>query len=125
MKKVFLAAAVFHTCLVISSHAARLNITRLGEGAISPDVGVHSYSWGRQITITATPAEGWVVDHWEGDLTGTGSSKSLYLTGDKRVTVVFQPQVATSANALARYVGQLDNNYGWSLYDRDSHFGWT
>jgi PhoPQ-activated pathogenicity-related protein len=125
MKKAFLAAAICHCCLVVSTHAARLNLTRIGEGTINPEVGVYSSSWGTRFTLTATPAPGWVVDHWEGDITGTGSSKSLYLFGDKRVTVVFQPQDVTPANALVRYVGQLDNNYSWSLYDYDVHFGWN
>ena len=100
MKKAFLIAAICQCCLAISAHAARLNITRIGEGTINPNVGVYSYSWGKQVTVTATPAPGWVLDHWEGDLTGTGSSKTFYSLGDKRVTVVFQPQVATPANAL-------------------------
>src|SRR5439155_16864146 len=109
--------------LGLDVQAARLNLTRIGEGIVSPDVGVYSYSFGRRVTITATPAAGWVVDHWEGDLTGTGSSKTLYLFGDKRVTVVFQPQAATPANALVRYVGESDDNYRWALADFDVHFG--
>jgi PhoPQ-activated pathogenicity-related protein len=125
MKKAFLAATLCQCCLAVSTQAARLSITHIGEGTINPDVGVHSYSWGRQITIKATPAAGWVVDHWEGDITGTGSTKTVYLFDDKRVTVVFMPQVAASANALVRYVGQLDNSYGWSLHDYDTHFGWN
>jgi PhoPQ-activated pathogenicity-related protein len=125
MQKAFLAGTICQCCLALSTHAVRLNVTRIGEGAISPNVGVSSYSWGKKITITATPAAGWAVDHWEGDLTGTGSSKDLYLFGDKRVTVVFQPQVATPGNALVRYVGKFDNNYAWSLYDYDRHFGWN
>src|SRR5262245_9283547 len=125
MKNVFLAAAIVQCCLAISTQAARLNITRIGEGTITPDVGVYSYSRGRQVTITATPAPGWVVDHWEGDITGTGSFKTFSSFKDKRVTVVFMPQVATPANVLVRYVGQLDNNYAWSLYNYDIHFGWN
>jgi PhoPQ-activated pathogenicity-related protein len=125
MTRFSLAVAVFQCCLALSVQAVRLNLTRIGEGTISPDVGVYSYFWGTRVTITATPAPGWVVGHWEGDLTGTGSSKTFYLLSDMRVTVVFQPQVATPANALVRYVGQLDPNYTWSLYDFDVHFGWN
>src|SRR6266540_6543695 len=110
MKKSLIVAAVYQCCFTLSIDAAYLNLTRIGEGAIQPGVGVHSYSSGSTVTVTATPAEGWVVDHWEGDITGTGSSKTLYLFSDKRVTVVFQPQIATPATALVRYVGELDNN---------------
>lgn len=125
MKRAFLVAAICQCCFALSSQAARLNITRIGEGTIDPDVGVYSYSWGDNVTITATPAPGWMVDHWEGDITGTGSSKTLSMFSDKRVTVVFLPEVATPANALARYVGELDTNYGWSLHDTETHFGWS
>lgn len=120
-----LALAICHCCLASSSNAARLSITRIGEGTTNPDVGVHAYSAGQTVTITATAAAGWVVDHWEGDITGKGSSETLEMSGDKRVTVVFMPQVATPANALVRYVGQFDDNYRWSLYDYDVHFGWN
>jgi len=124
MRKGILVAALW-LCWMSRAQAALLSTTRIGEGTINPSVGVHSYSSGQQVAITATPAAGWVVDHWEGDLTGTGSSKTLEMSGDKRVTVVFRPQVAAPANALARYVGQLDNNYRWELHDFDQHFGWN
>lgn len=125
MRKVLLVAAICQGSIALCAHAARLSTTHIGEGTINPNVGVYSYSSGERVTITATPAAGWVVDHWEGDLTGTGFSKTLVMSGDKRVTVVFRPQVATPANALARYVGQLDNTYRWELHDYDQHFGWN
>ena len=125
MKRNSLAVAAALCLLSVPVNAARLSLSRIGEGVINPGVGVHSYSLGRQVTITATPAPGWVVDHWEGDITGTGSAKTVQLLGDRRATVVFQPQVATPANALVRYVGEQDNNYRWSLHDVDRHFGWS
>src|SRR5436305_6752501 len=62
MKRAFLAAAICQCCVALSVHAVRLNMTRIGEGAITPDVGVYSYSWAKKVTITATPDDGWVVD---------------------------------------------------------------
>jgi PhoPQ-activated pathogenicity-related protein len=123
MKTLF--AAMAFCCLPLSLPAAYLDITRIGEGSIQPGVGVHRYSQGQQITLKATPATGWAVDHWEGDVTGTGATKPIAMTRSKRVTVVFRPLVATPANALARYVGELDSNYRWSLHDYDRHFGWN
>ena len=125
MKKALLAAAVCHGCVVLSVQAAYLSLTRIGEGTIQPAVGVHSYSSGRTVTVTATPAAGWVVDHWEGSLTGTGLTKTVAMTRNRRATVVFRPLDATPANALVRYVGELDSNYRWSLRDYDRHFGWN
>src|SRR5262245_51439872 len=111
--KAFSTTAAF-CCLALSLHAAYLDVTRIGEGTVQPGVGVHRYSQGQQITLKATPAAGWAVDHWEGDVTGTGATKSTTMTRSKRVTAVFRPLVATPANALARYVGELDPNYRWS-----------
>src|SRR5262249_12976777 len=69
-KLVILAGASWCCFCPFSTRAALLNLTRLGEGSIEPDVGVHSYSRGSKVTVTATPAAGWEVDHWEGDLSG-------------------------------------------------------
>ncbi|HEU0010609.1 MAG TPA: PhoPQ-activated protein PqaA family protein [Verrucomicrobiae bacterium] len=123
MRKSSLAVAL--CCFSLSLNAAYLNLTRIGEGAIQPDVGVHRYSQGQQVTLRATPEEGWVVDHWEGDVTGSGSTKTTSMSRSKRATVVFRPLAPTPANALARYVGELDSNYRWSLHDYDRHFGWN
>ena len=123
--KTILTAALWQCCFTLSARAAVLNITRLGEGMIQPDIGVHAYPSGSRVTLTATPADGWEVDHWEGDVTGTGVSQTADLSRNKRVTVVFRPLVETPANALVRYVGQLDSNYQWALSDYDRHFGWN
>lgn len=125
MRKGCLAAAIWQCC-VLSLYGARLSTTYLGEGAIDPTVGVYSYSSGQRVTITATPSAGWVVDHWQGDVTPDASqSKSVVMSANRRVTVVFRPEVATPANALARYVGEFDPNYSWVLGDYDRHFGWN
>src|SRR5204862_96949 len=104
------AAAMCPCGMWLTAQAAYLNLTRIGEGTIHPDVGVYSYARGTRVTLTATPLEGWVVDHWEGDITGTGTTKTASMSGNKRATVVFRPLVPSSANALARYVGEWDTN---------------
>ncbi len=125
MKRIILAVLVCHGCVAFSALAARLNLTRIGEGTLDPGVGVHSYSRGEKVTITAAPAPGWEVDHWEGDLAGTNSSRTFYLFSDTRATVVFRPQVATPANALVRYVGEADGSYRVLSRDTVHHFGWN
>ncbi|MEW6303855.1 MAG: PhoPQ-activated protein PqaA family protein [Verrucomicrobiota bacterium] len=122
MKKLFVVCL---TAFAVSAEGALLSLSRVGEGVINPDVGVHSYSWGNNVTVAATPAEGWVVDHWEGNITGTGSTKTVAMTGHRRATVVFRPLTETPANALVRYVGEADANYNWVLHDFDRHFGWS
>lgn len=102
-----------------------LAVTHLGEGSTNPGVGVHSYTGGSAVQITATPSDGWYFDHWEGGLSGSTNPANLTMDGNKRVTAVFMPVLQNAANALARYAGKLDQNYSWYQYDSDLHFGWT
>lgn len=102
-----------------------LSITHLGEGSTNPAVGVHGNSGGKIVQIAATPAEGWYFDHWEGGLSGSTNPANLTMDSNKRVTAVFMPVARNAANALARYVGKLDQNYSWYQHDSDAHFGWT
>lgn len=122
---VVLAAAMGPCSIWLTANAAYLNMTSIGEGTIRPDVGVHSYPRGSRVTIAATAAEGWVVDHWEGDISGTGTTRTVAMLGNKRSTVVFRPLSASPANGLVRYVGERDINYRWRVHDYDRHFGWN
>jgi len=41
-----------------------LTISVNGNGTTSPGIGDHQYQEGSVVTLTATPTEGWVFDHW-------------------------------------------------------------
>ena len=99
--KVLGALVAVHVLGVTAAHAVTLSTTYIGEGSINPPVGVHSFGWGSKVTITATPVEDWVFDHWEGDLSGSSNPKSLRMWGNRRVTAAFRPITPTPANALA------------------------
>ena len=60
-----------------------------GEGSIAPTGG--SYDEGTQVTLTATPAEGWEVSAWSGtdDDSSTATTNTVTMTSDKTVTVTF------------------------------------
>ena len=60
----------------------------LGAGTITPPAGEHSYSAGTLVNITATPASGYVFDHWSGACTGS-SSCSVTMDADRTVTAIF------------------------------------
>lgn len=45
---------------------ASLVIDAEGEGTVLPNVETHVYPVGAEVTITATPAEGWRFSHWYG-----------------------------------------------------------
>ncbi|MBI4267025.1 MAG: InlB B-repeat-containing protein [Chloroflexi bacterium] len=67
-----------------------LNITVSPQdgGKVTPSSG--TYSSGAQIALQATPAgPGWVFERWSGDASGTVTSVSLTMNGNKGVTAHF------------------------------------
>ncbi|NBC25997.1 MAG: hypothetical protein GVY08_03980 [Bacteroidetes bacterium] len=58
-----------------------------GAGTIEPNEG--EFSTGENITITASPAEGFVFERWEGDLNGNTNPETLIFSGDRSVTAHF------------------------------------
>jgi len=65
----------------------QLTVIIEGQGTVAPPSGF--YDWDETLEMTATPASGWVFDHWEGDLTGTDNPQDLVMDEDKTVTAVF------------------------------------
>ncbi len=59
-----------------------------GGGTTNPAVGVHSYTEGSTVNVTATGATGYVFDHWSGACSGSGSC-SVTMNADKTVTANF------------------------------------
>jgi hypothetical protein len=70
-----------------------VNTTTNGSGSVnvSPPLSGQSdaYLYGDQITLTATPSNGWLFDGWSGDLTGSNNPETLTLTGDSTITANF------------------------------------
>ena len=77
--------------MVAATNAAAvvLSTTYIGEGAVNPAVGSHDYSWGSPVTLTATPAHGWLFDHWEGAFFSQSNPTQLRMWGHRRITAVF------------------------------------
>jgi endonuclease/exonuclease/phosphatase family metal-dependent hydrolase len=57
------------------------------------------YDYYDSVQVTATPAAGWVFDHWEGDLAGSLNPASVVMSTDQTVTAVFVPLYAVTATA--------------------------
>lgn len=66
-----------------------LNIAVDGEGSTDPPPGTHTYSEGEQVTITATPSQGWHFAGWTGDHTGAQEEITITMDSDKSVTANF------------------------------------
>ncbi|HUS89906.1 MAG TPA: hypothetical protein VMW91_11210, partial [Desulfosporosinus sp.] len=68
-----------------------LTIAVTGSGSTSPAAGVHNYTVGTDVDVTATPDAGWVLDYWLLDSVNVGSANPYTVTMDANhsLTVVF------------------------------------
>jgi uncharacterized repeat protein (TIGR02543 family) len=67
-------------------------------GSITLNPSSDSYSSGTVVTATATPASGYVFDHWSGDASGTTATVTVTMDSDKTITAIFE--VAGAGNGL-------------------------
>ena len=73
-----------------------LSVTTTGEGSVTRpegsgtvEVDVEVFDKGAEVTLTATPADGWWFQQWQGDSTGTQSSTTITMDDDMDITAVF------------------------------------
>jgi hypothetical protein len=59
-----------------------------GSGTVSPESG-SVYQAGSEVTLTATPTNGWVFEKWEGDLISEKNPATILLDSDRSVTARF------------------------------------
>jgi hypothetical protein len=59
-------------------------------GTVNPSGG--EFLVGNSVLIEATPAEGYVFDHWEGDITGKSNPESIRFSTNKTVTAIFKEE---------------------------------
>ena len=64
-----------------------VTITPEDGGTVSPDGG--TFDDGTDVTLTATPSEGYVFKEWTGDLTSTENPVSVSMNSDMNITLVF------------------------------------
>lgn len=91
-----LIAGVPHT--VTQSAGAVVTVETVGEGSVS---GGGTVPDGTEVTLTATPAEGYVFSHWTGDATGTANPLTFTAEGAMSVVAHFVPQAAVDAQVEA------------------------
>ena len=80
----------------VTSYDLTTAVSPTGSGTITPAAGVHSYAENTVVSVTASPAAGYVFSHWDGACTGTGSC-SVTMSSNKSVTAYF---TAASAGIL-------------------------
>ena len=58
-----------------------------GQGTITPSSG--SFESGASVTLTATPAGGFLFDRWGGDLSGNTNPATVAMSGNKSISAYF------------------------------------
>jgi len=72
-----------------------------GTVTVTPQAAVYdSCTW---VTLTAFSGEGFVFDHWSGDLTGSNNPDSLHMNGDKTVTAHFTQTDTTEPELVNQF----------------------
>ncbi len=66
-----------------------LSVTKVGEGSFTVNPPVGPYPTGTPITITATPAAGWVFTGWTGDQTSSSNPLVFLIGADTAVVANF------------------------------------
>ena len=66
-----------------------LTVTISGSGSVSKLPNEATYTWGTNVTLTATSAIGWSFAGWSGDALGASNPITINMTGNKAVTAAF------------------------------------
>jgi uncharacterized repeat protein (TIGR02543 family) len=66
-----------------------LTVTTSGSGTVTKNPNQTSYLSGSIVTLTATPAAGYVFAGWSGAATGTTNPLTVTMTGNKAITATF------------------------------------
>lgn len=66
-----------------------LTVLVQGGGSVQKNPDLSSYPHNSDVTLTASAHAGWQFDRWEGDLSGSGTTRTLSMNQDRSVTAVF------------------------------------
>jgi|GEM_PF-6750168 len=66
-----------------------LDVTVEGNGTVARSPAGSTFTAGTVVTLTATPATGYVFSHWEGSVTGSDNPTTLTMDANKSFTAVF------------------------------------
>jgi hypothetical protein len=73
----------------LNTYNLTIAIAGTGTGTVTPDVGVHPYDYGTDVTLQATAGTGSTFDGWSGDL--DCEDGSVTMNADKTCTATFTP----------------------------------
>ncbi|NOZ60971.1 MAG: hypothetical protein GXO74_04765, partial [Calditrichaeota bacterium] len=70
-------------------YSLNISVSPSSGGSVSKSPDKSSYSYGEQVTLTASPANGFSFDRWSGDASGTSRTVTITMNGNKNVTAQF------------------------------------
>lgn len=71
-----------------------------GTGEVFASVVGPEYTLNTSVTLTAAPDQGYVFDHWSGDLTGTANPATIVMNANKTVTAVLRHATNNDAPSI-------------------------
>jgi len=77
----------------VTSYALTTTVAQSAGGSISRSPDASSYAPGTAVTLTASPASGYVFTGWSGALTGKKNPATVTMDADKNVTALFALKV--------------------------------
>jgi hypothetical protein len=111
---------------IIAEYTLDININ--GNGHVIKDPDHTTFPYNSTVELTAVPDQGWVFDHWSGDLTGDNNPETILMEDNKIVTAHFsiaeppeRPIIGGSANGKAG----VEYNYSFTTldpYESDIHY---
>ena len=100
--------AYFRQAAQATKYNLSVSVDPGGSGAVNPAGG--TYNDGTEVSVTATPSEGFEFDHWSGDVSETSSSISLTMDNDKNIVAHFKTAMAQGVLFEDNFD---DNRNGW------------
>jgi uncharacterized repeat protein (TIGR02543 family) len=85
-------------------------------GSISRSPSATTYAAGTVVTLTATPADGYVFTGWSGDASGTAGSVSVTMSTNRSVTANFALAYTLTTNAAPTAGGTVSRNVTAASY---------
>jgi len=86
-------------------------------GAITKNPDLPSYTPGSQVSLTATPASGYIFSSWGGDASGTTNPLPVTMSSNKIITANFTATASQTGSIRVSIVPQAaaDAGAGWKL----------
>jgi uncharacterized repeat protein (TIGR02543 family) len=77
-----------------------LTISTSGSGSVTKAPDKAGYADGEQVTLTATPADGWTFTGWSGDVVSGNNPLILDMDGDKNMIATFSTEPGTLTTSV-------------------------